>query len=85
MKEFILATLPYVIIGLSIVVICVNNNKTKKLKTKVKDSNYLLEGMVVGITLGASFATSLKIDLGLGISLGMLIGEAIGSAIKKEK
>ena len=27
MKEFILATLPYVIIGLSIVVICVNNNK----------------------------------------------------------
>lgn len=85
MKEFILAVLPYVIIGLSIIVICVNNNKTKQAKFKAKDNNYLLEGMVVGITLGASFATSLKIDLGLGISLGMLIGEAVGSSIKKEK
>lgn len=77
MKEFIIAVLPYAIIGISIAIICTNSKK--------KDYNYIMEGMLFGLSLGASFSTTLKIDIGLGMTIGMLIGEAIGSFIKKEK
>ncbi len=77
MKEFILAALPYIITGLSIIIICVNNKK--------KNKNYIMEGMLFGLSLGASLSTTLKVDMGLGMTIGMLIGEAIGSYIKKEK
>lgn len=77
MKDFIIAALPYVIIGISIAIICTNSKK--------KGNNYIMEGMLFGLALGASFSTTLKIDIGLGMTLGMLIGEAVGSFIKKDK
>lgn len=44
MKEFVLATLPCVIIGLCIVVICANK--------KGKKNDYISEGMCIGMSLG---------------------------------
>ena len=78
MKEFIMAALPFVIIGICIIILIVNSKYNKKDK-----NSYLLEGLSLGMCFGLCFSNSLNIDLGLGLSLGMLIGEAIGSAIKK--
>lgn len=77
MKEFIMAALPFVIIGICIIILCMNSKK--------KD-NCILEGMSLGMCFGVTISTMLNINLGYGISFGMLIGETIGSfIIKKNK
>lgn len=78
MKEFILAALPFVVTGVSIAVIVINN-KSKKEET------YISEGMCLGMCFGVSFGCMFTNNLGLFLSLGMLIGEAIGNCIKKNK
>lgn len=80
MGEFVMAALPFVIIGICLAIIFVNYKK----KDRENENNYVMEGMCMGMCLGVAIATSLHIHLGLGISLGMLIGEAIGISIKKE-
>ncbi len=75
MKDFLTAALPFIIIGISLAIICANSNNNEK--------TYLSEGLAIGMCLGVAIASSLHINLGLGISIGMLIGEAIGISIKK--
>ena len=81
MKDFILAALPFVLIGISIAVIIVNANKNK---SKGKET-YICEGMSIGMCFGVTVGSLIPEHLGLFLSLGMLIGEAIGSFIKKNK
>ena len=75
MKDFFIAALPFIIIGISLAIICANGKNNEK--------TYLSEGIAIGMCLGVAIASSLHINLGLGISIGMLIGEAIGISIKK--
>ena len=75
MKDFVLAALPFIIIGICLAIIFANGNKYKQ--------TYCSEGMAMGMCFGVAISTVLHINLGLGISIGMLIGEAIG--ISKEK
>lgn len=75
MKDFILAALPFVIIGICLAFIFANYKEGKK--------TYCSEGMAIGMCLGVAISSSFHINLSLGISIGMLIGEAIG--ITKEK
>lgn len=74
MKEFILAALPWVIMGISVAVLVVNRKKTQGTV-----DTYITEGMCAGTVLGSMDV----FNMGLGISLGMLVGEAIGYCIKK--
>lgn len=76
MKDFILAALPFVIIGLCLAVIFANYKKEK--------STHCSEGMCIGMCFGVAISSILKINIGLGISLGMLIGEAVGMLIEKK-
>lgn len=76
MKDFILAALPFIVIGICIAILCKNSKKK---------NNSIEEGMIVGMCFGVSFATMLDINLGYGISFGLLIGETIGSFIPKKK
>lgn len=80
MKDFILAALPFVIIGVCVAII-VAHYKTKDAHKK---ENYLVEGMCVGMCLGLAVSAALHINIGLGIGLGMLVGETAGIFIKKE-
>lgn len=78
MKDFILAAIPFIIIGISVAIIIVNNNKSKE--------SYICEGMCIGMSFGLLLGTSFSNEhLGMFLSMGMLIGEAIGSYIKKDK
>ena len=76
MKDFIIAALPFIIIGISLAIICANGKNNEK--------TYLSEGIAIGMCLGVSIASAFHINLGLGISLGMLLGEALGISFKKK-
>lgn len=80
MKDFILAALPFIVIGVCIAVMAANHGKLKEGKNK----NYLGEGMCLGMCFGVAISTALNLNLGLGISLGMLIGETVGMFMKKD-
>ena len=69
MKDFILAALPFVIIGISVAIIIVNINKNKNKVT------YTPEGMCLGMSFGLLLSTLFSSEhMGLFLSLGMLIG-----------
>ncbi|HIR14894.1 MAG TPA: hypothetical protein IAB31_13345 [Candidatus Choladousia intestinavium] len=80
MKDFILAALPYILIGLSLAVLFANYRKGSERSEK----NYLTEGMCIGICLGVALSTSLNLNLGFSISFGMLAGETAGMLLKKK-
>ena len=50
MKDFILATLPWIIIGISVAIIVVNNNKVNTKKTSKE--TYISEGLCLGMSFG---------------------------------
>lgn len=77
MKDFIIAALPFIVIGICLAIICANY--------KEKKQTYCSEGMSIGMCFGVAISTSLKINMGLGLSLGMLIGETIGILIEKKR
>lgn len=75
-KDFVLAALPFIIIGVAIIVIVVNSKKDKE--------NHISEGMCLGMCLGLLIGASFPNEyLGISLSLGMIIGEAIGACVKK--
>lgn len=80
MKDFIVAALPFFIIGICLAIICANFRR----KRNDEEQNCLVEGMCIGMCLGVAVSTALKANIGLGISIGMLVGETIGLFVRKE-
>ena len=77
MKDFIEMALPFIIMGVSVIVVCINFKKNKK--------NYLTEGMCLGMSFGLMFSNLFETNqTSLCLGLGMLVGEAIGSCIKRK-
>lgn len=79
MKDFIFAALPFVIIGICFIILCVNQSK------KDTENTYLREGMLVGMCMGSFLSIEMHVSMGLTMSMGMLIGETIGILIKRRK
>ena len=75
MRDFMIAALPWIIIGIAVAVIFAFRSRKKD----DEPQNCMTEGMCLGVAIGS---TGL-ISLALGISSGMLIGEVIGFIIKK--
>lgn len=80
--EFARAALPWVAMGLLLVILFVRNTGKKK-KDPKGDADYGLEGMCVGMCFGTAIGTAAGNNTGLGITLGMLAGLAIGSVFHK--
>lgn len=74
--SFLKNALPFVIFGISVVVIIVNLNKK---------NTYLSEGMLFGIAIGTAVGYGFKLQLELCIAFGMIVGEAVGSLLVKKK
>lgn len=90
MKDFLLAALPWIAIGISLALVFANYSKNRKNKAsdadedqKQPDGNYMTEGVCFGMCAGVVLSTTGFVELGLGISLGMLLGIAVGMHIKK--
>lgn len=77
MKEFILAALPWICIGIAVALFAANCGVVKKAKDSDKEfGNYMTEGMCLGMCVGTALG-------GNGLIYGMMIGMAIGMCIKK--
>lgn len=78
MKEFIVAALPWICIGIAIALFAANHGAAKKAKDSDKEyRNYMTEGMCLGMCVGTALG-------GNGLIYGMLVGLVIGMCIKKE-
>ena len=79
MKEFMMAALPWICIGIAIALFAVNHGASKKAKDSDKEyGNYMTEGMCLGMCVGTALG-------GNGLSFVMLIGMVVGMCIKKVK
>ena len=81
MKDFVLAALPWVAIGLCLAIFFVRSSE----KEKKKNENYGTEGMSVGMCIGVALSTCIDGGVGVGISVGMLLGLGVGMCIPKNK
>ena len=78
MKEFMMAALPWICIGIAIALFAVNHGAAKKAKDSDKGyDNYMTEGMCLGMCVGTALG-------GNGLVYGMLIGLVVGMLIKKD-
>lgn len=98
MTDFLLAALPWVLIGIAIAISVVDFGRKKgKLNTKEQENldeanspnkdakeNYMSVGMCLGMCIGTVFSSTGIVPLSYGISFGMLIGMVVGTCIKKE-
>ncbi|MBQ0040516.1 MAG: hypothetical protein KBS56_00560 [Clostridiales bacterium] len=83
MKDFFMAALPWICMGLLLAIFFARSAHKKK--EKDKPENYGTEGMCLGMCFGTALGTALGNNTGIGISVGMLLGLAIGSSITKQK
>ncbi len=74
MQHLIFSTVPYVMIGLCIALICVNHRKLKSQKV----SEGMGVGMCIGTALGIAMAEACHLPLEHSILCAMVIGETIG-------
>lgn len=81
MKDFILAALPWVCIGLALAILAAHWGSKEKQETgkdhkNTPADNYMVEGMCLGMAVGVALG-------GSGLSYGMLLGMVIGMCIPK--
>lgn len=74
MIDFISAALPWIIMGICILVFLMHQNQ----------NSYQYEGMFIGMSLGCALG-SLYANLSIGLALGMIIGLALRSCIQKKE
>ena len=78
MKEFMMAALPWICIGIAIVLFAANHVAVKKAKDSDKEyGNYMTEGMCLGMCVGTALG-------GNGLIYRMLVGLVVGMTIRKE-
>lgn len=90
MKDFIMAALPWMMMGIALAVFAVSYSAKKKRTTDEEKTgksgewdNHGLLGMLLGMSLGLAVGSAGG-HAGTGISTGMLLGLALGMCVKKE-
>jgi len=96
MTDFLLAALPWVLIGIAVAVIAASfGSKKRKSNTKEQENldeansnvddkeDYMSVGMCLGMCIGTVFSSTGIVPLSYGISFGMLIGTVGGMCIEK--
>lgn len=80
MKDFILAALPWVTVGICLAVLFADRaRQSKKRKSDEEhEDNYLSEGMCIGMCMGVA------VNAQYGMCIGMLIGMVFGMFVKKK-
>ena len=75
MGEFIKASLPYLLIGLSLAIFAVSYYKKHRIKSEKDDWDFSSMGPLFGVAIGIAIGTANKsIGAALGAGIGMFIG-----------
>lgn len=77
MSEIIQQVLPWVIIGIAVVLYAVQYKK------RAQEKNYLTKGLACGLGFGTAICGSGIFHPVMIVGMGMLIGEVIGLNIKR--
>ena len=78
MGEFIKASLPYLLIGLSLAIFAVSYYKKHRIKSEKDDWDFSSMGLIFGVAIGIAIGTANEsIGAGLGAGIGMFIGAII--------
>ena len=78
MDQFIHGTLPYILVGLVLVILVWDQHRPQR------KASFIMGGMCLGLLAGLGIAMLMKQDLGLGVGIGMLLGEVLGLLVKKK-
>ena len=101
MKDFMMAALPWVCMGVAVAVAMVVLRREKVRKELLETDETLTEeekqqqtarggsnmvfGMCIGECIGIALAEALDISVAVGISLGMVVGMSIGTLFGAQK
>ena len=81
MRDFIMAAVPLVVVGIALAVFF--TGRAGKKKKQEKESGYEAEGMSLGMCFGAAVGDIFPEYIGVTLSVGMLIGLLVGKCVKK--
>ena len=81
MRDFIMAALPLVVVGIALAVFF--TGRAGKKKRQEKESGYEAERMSLGMCFGAAVGAIFPEYIGVTLSVGMLIGLLVGMCVKK--
>ena len=81
MRDFIMAAVPLVVVGIALAVFF--TGRTGKKKKQEKESGYEAERMSLGMCFGAAVGAIFPEYIGVTLSVGMLIGLLVGMYVKK--
>ena len=83
MRDFIMAAVPLVVVGIALAVFF--TGRAGKKKKQEKESGYEAEGMSLGMCFGAAVGAIFPEYIGVTLSVGMLIGLLVGMCIKNNE
>ena len=81
MRDFIMAAVPLVVVGIALAVFF--TGRAGKKKKQEKESGYEAERMSLGMCFGAAVGAIFPEYIGVTLSVGMLIGLVVGMCVKK--
>ena len=81
MRDFIMAAVPLVVVGIALAVFF--TGRAGKKKKQEKESGYEAEGMSLGMCFGAAVGAIFLEYIGITLSMGMLVGLLVGMCVKK--
>ena len=81
MRDFIMAAVPLVVVGIALAVFF--TGRAGKKKKQEKESGYEAERMSLGMCFGAAGGAIFPEYIGVTLSVGMLIGLLVGMYVKK--
>ena len=81
MRDFIMAAVPLVVVGIALAVFF--TGRAGKKKKQEKESGYEAERMSLGMCFGAAVGAIFPEYIGITLSMGMLIGLLVGMCVKK--
>ena len=82
MRDFIMAAVPLVVVGIALAVFF--TGRAGKKKKQEKESGYEAEGMSLGMCFGAAVGDIFPEYIGVTLSVGMLTGLVIGMCFGKK-
>lgn len=83
-KDFVLAALPWVVMGIALAVAAVAVSRRRKTNGKPAKETYMGEGMALGMLFGVAIGSTDGVELSTGLSMGLMLGMVVGLCIEKK-
>ena len=90
-KDFIMAALPWVVLGLAVAVcltaasVLGKKNKERAAEGREEVQTYESQGIAIGLCMGPALGLLLFHNIALGMGPALLFGYAIGASIEKKE